>query len=124
MIKMSKTNKLTKKEVIALMLADNNIASNEIYVTYLENELAILERKSLKSTITKTQAENESIKKAIVEVLTELAKPVTITELQASDSNMATYSNQKLSALLNQLVKTKVVTKVTDKKKSYFSIEG
>ena len=121
---MSKTNKLTKKEVIALMLADNNIASNEIYVTYLENELAILERKSLKSTITKTQAENESIKKAIVEVLTELAKPVTITELQASDSNMATYSNQKLSALLNQLVKTKVVTKVTDKKKSYFSIEG
>ena len=124
MIKMSKTNKLTKKEVIALMLADNNIASNEIYVTYLENELAILERKSSKSTITKTQAENESIKKAIVEVLTELAKPVTITELQASDSNMATYSNQKLSALLNQLVKTKVVTKVTDKKKSYFSIEG
>ena len=124
MIKMSKTNKLTKKEVIALMLADNNIASNEIYVTYLENELAILERKSSKSTITKTQVENESIKKAIVEVLTELAKPVTITELQASDSNMATYSNQKLSALLNQLVKTKVVTKVTDKKKSYFSIEG
>ena len=35
---------------------------------------------------------------------------------------MANYSNQKLSALLKQLVKENRVVKTVDKKKSYFSI--
>ena len=47
---MAETKKMTKREVINLMLADSNIASNSMYVAYLENELSILERKSSKTS--------------------------------------------------------------------------
>ena len=119
---MTETKKITKREVINLMLNDSNIKANPVYVAYLENELGILDRKSSKTIVSKTQKENEGIKEKIVAVLTEIAKPVTISELQNANSDMATYSNQKLSALLNQLVKSEIVVKTTDKKKSYFSI--
>ena len=114
--------KLTKKEVFSKMLEVEAIASNELFVEFINHELELLDRKSSKSTQTKTQIENESIKNAIVESLERVAKAVTITELQELDSKMANYSNQKLSALLKQLVKEDRVVKTIDKKKSYFSI--
>ena len=114
--------KLTKKEVFSKMLEVEAIASNELFVEFINHELELLDRKSSKSTQTKTQIENESIKNAIVESLERVAKAVTITELQELDSKMANYSNQKLSALLKQLVKENRVVKTVDKKKSYFSI--
>ena len=119
---MAETKKTTKREVINLMLNDSNIKTNPIYVAYLENELGILDRKSSKTIVSKTQKENEGIKEKIVAVLTEIARPVTISELQNANSDMAAYSNQKLSALLKQLVDSQVVKKTIDKKKSYFSI--
>ena len=114
--------KLTKREVFSKKLEVEAIASNELFVEFINHELELLDRKSSKSTQTKTQIENESIKNAIVESLERVAKAVTITELQELDSEMANYSNQKLSALLKQLVKENRVVKTVDKKKSYFSI--
>jgi precorrin-3B methylase len=114
--------KLTKKEVFSKMLEVSEIASNDLFVEFINHELELLDRKSSKSTQTKTQIENESIKNAIVESLERVAKAVTITELQELDSEMANYSNQKLSALLKQLVKENRVVKTVDKKKSYFFI--
>lgn len=114
--------KLTKREVFSKMLEVEAIASNELFVEFINHELELLDRKSSKSTQTKTQIENESIKNAIVESLERVAKAVTITELQELDSKMASYSNQKLSALLKQLVAENRVIKTVDKKKSYFSI--
>lgn len=115
--------KLTKREVFSKMLEVEAIASNELFVEFINHELELLNRKSSKSTQTKTQIENEGIKNAIVESLERVAKAVTITELQELDSEMANYSNQKLSALLKQLVENdKRVIKTVDKKKSYFSI--
>lgn len=114
--------KLTKREVFSKMLEVEEIASNELFVEFINHELELLDRKSSKSTQTKTQIENESIKNAIVESLERIAKAVTITELQELDSEMENYSNQKLSALLKQLVKENRVVKTVDKKKSYFSI--
>lgn len=114
--------KLTKREVFSKMLEVEAIASNELFVEFINHELELLDRKSSKSTQTKTQVENEGIKNAIVESLERVAKAVTITELQELDSEMANYSNQKLSALLKQLVKENRVVKTVDKKKSYFSI--
>ena len=96
--------KLTKKEVFSKMLEVEAIASNELFVEFINHELELLDRKSSKSTQTKTQIENESIKNAIVESLERVAKAVTITELQELDSEMANYSNQKLSALLKEKI--------------------
>lgn len=114
--------KLTKREVFSKMLEVSEIASNDLFVEFINHELELLDRKSSKSTQTKTQIENEGIKNAIVESLERIGSPITITELQEKDSEMANYSNQKLSALLKQLVSENRVSKTVDKKKSYFSI--
>ena len=98
------------------------VANRTDLVDFIDHELELLDRKSSKSSQTKTQKENETIKEKIIVALREIARPVTVDELRASDANMGEFSNQKLSALLKQLVDTNVVVKTIDKKKSYFSI--
>ena len=113
--------KMTKKEMFEMI---KGVCANDTrIVEFCEHEIELLNRKSSKSTQTKTQIENESIKGSIVNALTEIAKPVTITEMQELNTEMANYSNQKLSALLKQLVENdKKVVKTVDKKKSYFTV--
>ena len=113
--------KMTKREMFEMI---KGVCANDTrIVEFCEHEIELLNRKSSKSTQTKTQIENESIKSAIVNALTEIAKPVTITEMQELNTEMANYSNQKLSALLKQLVENdKKVVKTVDKKKSYFTV--
>ena len=113
--------KMTKREMFEMI---KGVCANDTrIVEFCEHEIELLNRKSSKNTQTKTQIENESIKGAIVNALTEIAKPVTITEMQELNTEMANYSNQKLSALLKQLVENdKKVVKTVDKKKSYFTI--
>lgn len=100
----------------------NDITSQDV-INFVNHEIELLDRKHSKTSQTKTQKENELIKESIVKVLTEIDRPVTITELQNESAEMEVYSNQKLSALLKQLVQSGIVTKTVDKKKSYFSVE-
>ena len=100
----------------------DDITSQDV-INFVNHEIELLDRKHSKTSQTKTQKENELIKESIVKVLTEIDKPVTITELQNESAEMEVYSNQKLSALLKQLVQSGIVTKTIDKKKSYFSVE-
>ena len=112
--------KMTKREMFEMI---KGVCANDTrIVEFCEHEIELLNRKSSKNTQTKTQIENESIKVAIVNALNEIGKAVTITELQESNAEMGTYSNQKLSALLKQLVESNEVVKTTDKKKSYFTV--
>lgn len=113
--------KMTKREMFEMI---KGVCANDTrIVEFCEHEIELLNRKSSKNTQTKTQIENENIKGAIVNALTEIAKPVTITEMQELNTEMANYSNQKLSALLKQLVENdKKVVKTIDKKKSYFTV--
>ena len=113
--------KMTKREMFEMI---KGVCANDTrIVEFCEHEIELLNRKSSKSTQTKTKIENENIKVAIVNALTEIAKPVTITEMQELNTEMANYSNQKLSALLKQLVENdKKVVKTVDKKKSYFTV--
>lgn len=112
--------KMTKKEMFE-MIKGVCVDNSEI-VKFCNHELDLLNKKSSKSTLTKTQVENEKIKTEIVNILTEIARPVTITELQELNENMAKYSNQKLSALLKALVNENKVVRTEDKKKAYFSV--
>lgn len=100
----------------------NDITSQDV-INFVNHEIELLDRKHSKTSQTKTQKENELIKENIVKVLTEIDRPVTITELQNESAEMEVYSNQKLSALLKQLVQDGIVIKTIDKKKSYFSVE-
>ena len=82
----------------------------------------LLTKKANSTAKTKTQIENETIKDKIVETLSQLDRPVIISELQESNKELATYSNQKISALLTQLVSANVIVREVDKKKAYFKI--
>lgn len=112
--------KMTKKQMFEMI--KGVVSDNADMVAFIDHEIDLLNRKGSKSTPSKTQIENEGIKKVIVNVLTEIGTPVTITDLQTKSEELASYSNQKLSALLKQLVDSKVVVKSTDKKKSYFTV--
>lgn len=114
--------KITKKEMFKMVveLATKN-GRNDI-VEFANHEIELLENKANRTTLTATQKENENIKVTILKELARIATPVTITDLQAQSEVLKDFSNQKISALLKQLVDNKQVVKVTDKKKSYFSI--
>jgi hypothetical protein len=116
---MAEIKKLTKKEKYGMVL--DYIKDNEMLVEFIENEINLLTKKASSSSKSKNQLENENIKEKLVAILNELDNPITITDLQKVNSEMGVYSNQKISALLTQLVNEKRVYRIVDKKKTYFS---
>lgn len=116
--------KMTKKDYFNELLQIEAVASNKDLVDFINHEVELLEKKSSKSTLSKTQVENNSIKDIIMNVLQESAKPITITEIQSVNEDLKELSNQKISALLKQLVDTDLVERVVDKKKTYFQIKN
>ena len=114
-------NKITKREVIGMMMKEEVVKANPTYVAYLENELALLNKKAQNKKATKTQEQNVSIKATILEVLATIGRG-TVTEIQNGNAELSALSNQKVSALVRQLVEAGKVMKTVDKKKSIFSL--
>ena len=112
------TNKKTKRDLF--LEVREVVAGNEELVAFIDHELELLDKKaSTKST--KVNDEQVALMEKIVNALNEIGRSVTISELQKENAEMAEYSNQKLSAMLKKLVDNKQVTKIVDKKKSYFT---
>ena len=112
---------MTKKEMFNMIATVN--ADNQEIVDFCEKEIALLEkRKSSPKGQTKTQKENESIKAIILEALETSGDKMTVSELLKCEG--LDYSNQKISALLRQLVEVGKVEKIMEGKKAYFSIVG
>lgn len=66
---------------------------------------------------------NKMLKMQLYDALSEMSEQVTISEFQErSPYEVATLSNQKISALLSELIKEELVEKTILKKKSYFKI--
>ena len=114
-------NKITKREVIGMMMKEEVVKANPTYVAYLENELALLDKKAQNKKATKTQEQNVGIKATILEVLATIGSG-TVTDIQNGSEELSALSNQKVSALVRQLVESGEVVKTTDKKKSIFSL--
>lgn len=111
-------NKKTKRDLF--LEVREVVAGNEELVAFIDHELELLNKKaSTKST--KVNDEQVALMEKIVNALNEIGRSVTISELQKENAEMAEYSNQKLSAMLKKLVDNKQVTKIVDKKKSYFT---
>ena len=114
------TNKMTQRdfynEIIALA-KDND--RNDI-VEFAEGRIAVLDRKAENKKPTKTQEENEVLKGVILATLTN--EGVTVTDLQSKSDELSALSNQRVSALLRQMIADGKVVKTIDKKKSYFSL--
>ena len=117
-------NKITKREVINTMLADEMIKANEMYVAFLQNELKLLDNKAKKKTDSPNAKENETIKEVILETLARIGKG-TVTELQMADERIGLdkYRNQRISAVLKKMCDDdKTVIKATENRKSVFSL--
>ena len=114
-------NKITKREVIGMMMNEEVVKANPTYVAYLENELALLDKKAQNKKATKTQEQNEGIKATILKVLATIGSG-TVTDIQNGNEELSALSNQKVSALVRQLVESGEVVRTTDKKKSIFSL--
>ena len=72
--------------------------------------------------LTAEQKKNEGIKEQLIEVLARCEEPQQIKDLMRMEE-FSEYSNQKLSALLKQLVTAEKVERVEDKKVAKFKIK-
>ena len=118
--------KMTKKEMFAMVIAVVNgseVENKAEMLDFLNHEVELLAKKNSKSGQTKTQKENEVLITQVELALAEFDRPVTISEfMKESNHEVATLSNQKLSALMKKLVDCGKVNKTIEKKKSYFSL--
>lgn len=114
---------MTKKEMFVAIANVPAVAENAEMVDFLNHQIELLENRksSPRKGMTKTQKENITIKEAIMSALAETENFLTVTEL-ISLNNLNNYTNQKISALLRQLVSEGKVTKRVEGKKSYFGI--
>lgn len=120
--------RLTKKDYFEMI--KGVCADRTDIIDFCNHEIELLSRKNSKSGATKTQKENEIVANMLVEELAKVGKPITITDLMNTSDTIKNYTlengnnltNQKISAIFKQLKESNRIVKVTDKKKSYFSI--
>lgn len=112
--------KVTKVEMFTMIKEVEGVKENEAMVAFIDHELELLAKKASNKKPTKTQEENEGIKTEILNVLTN--EGATVTEIQSKSIVLGDLSNQRVSALLRQLIADGKVVKTVDKKKSYFSL--
>lgn len=125
---MEKTKKVTKREYFAQLR--EVVADNPELVAFIDHEVELLNKKNSGNSQTKTQKENAVIAEMLVEELAKAGKPITITDLMNESEVIQNYvlengnklTNQKISAIFKQLGEANRIVKVTDKKKSYFSV--
>ena len=111
--------KMTKKEMFAQI---KTRLTNAEEIAFIEHEIELLENKASGTRKpTSTQVENEKLKGAIVEHLASVNEPLTIVDIQKG-LGLEEVSNQKMSALLKQLVDNGSVVKTYEKRKAYFSV--
>lgn len=105
----------------ALEIAINSV-TDETAVEKLKTLKEQIAKRSSSKTPTKTQKANEGIMDTIYDSLEAIDKPVTVTELISEASDLANYTNQKISALLRKMVEAGRVAKTIEGKKALFSV--
>lgn len=119
-------NKMTQRdffnEAIKVFKGGEATISADEMVKFFEGRIEALDKKSANKKATKTQVENEGIKATIKTAMATLGKAATVTEIQGADASLGELSNQRVSALLRQMIATDEVVKSVEGKKSLFSL--
>lgn len=121
--------KLTNVVALEMVLVMEEVQANQELVAKLELMKAQFEKKNKSGVradgtkiLTAEQKKNEIIKEQLIEVLARCEEPQQIKDLMRMEE-FSEYSNQKLSALLKQLVTAEKVERVEDKKVAKFKIK-
>ena len=114
------TKKITKRDRFNALLNMAEVKANPDMVAFIEHVLELLAKKnSADKKPTAQQVANEGIKQAILDGM-EDNRLYTITELQKSIPACADLSNQRVSAIVRQMVGVSI-NRTEDKRKAYFS---
>ena len=117
------TKKMTKRDYYNALLNIAEVKANGEMVKFIEHELELLAKKnSSEKKPTAVQIANEGIKSVILETLAENGKMMTISEMQKASAELGELSNQRISALVRQLMNDEKVVRVEEKRKAYFKI--
>ena len=116
------STKLTKAQKFAMLRAIPAVAENAMLVEFIDHEVELLTKKnSAEKKPTAQQVANAGITTAIIEGM-EPNRLYTVTEVIKSIPQCADLTNQRVSALLRQLVEAGKVKRTEDKRKAYFSL--
>ena len=121
--------KLTNVLALEMVLGMKEVQANVELVEKLTKMKEQFEKKNKssvgadgKKVLTAEQKKNEGLKETILEVLTRYEEPKQIKELIAENEELASYTGQKISALITQLLKAEKVVKIVDKNVSKFQL--
>ena len=117
---MEKTKKMTKRDYFTAIL--NTYPLTDAEKAFVEHEIELLEKKnSSEKKPTAQQVANNGIKTAIAEGMSP-NRLYTVTEIQKEIPECAELSNQRVSALLRQMIADGTIVRTEDKRKAYFSL--
>ena len=120
----STVKKLTKRDRFEALLKMSEVQANPDMVTFIEHEIELLARKNAgdkKPTV--NQIANDGYKDIIfAELSANPDKLYTVTELIKNVDGLGDLTNQRVSALLRQMIEANGVEKIADKRKSYFRL--
>lgn len=117
---MANSVKKTQKEMFNEIL--NGYGLSAEHKAFLEGRIAQLDKKSASKSDkpTATQKANAELKDKILAEMEE-GKAYTISEMLKVLPSCADLSNQKVSAVMKQMVEANLVVRTEDKRKAYFS---
>ena len=115
--------KITKREKFEMLKNIAEVQANPVLSEFIEREIELLAKKnSAEKKPTEKQTENAGIKEVIIETLTDEEKGMTISAMQKKCAELGEYSNQKISALVRQMILDGIVEKTEEKGKAYFRL--
>ena len=120
----STVKKLTKRDRFEALLKLSEVQANPDMVAFINHEIDLLVRKNAgDKKPTANQIANDSYKDIIfAELSANPDKLYTVTELIKNVDGLGDLSNQRVSALLRQMIEVNGVEKIVDKRKSYFRL--
>lgn len=115
--------KITKRESFTEIKGILEELGKERLVKVMEHELELLAKKnSAEKKPTAVQIANEGVKSVILATLEKNGKMMTISEMQKANEELGELSNQRVSALIRQLIADGKVERIEEKRKAYFKL--
>ena len=121
---MTNTNKIvkvTKKDRFNQLLAIEEVKGNQDLVDFINHEIELLTRKnSSEKKPTAAQLENEKTAEVVLATLVENGNGMTVTEIIKANNDLSEFTNQKITAILRNLISADKVERIEDKRKTLF----
>jgi hypothetical protein len=120
---MSNTKKITKRDNYNALLAIEEVKNNPVLEKFIKHEIELLDKKnsSRSGKPTAQQKVNNAVKESILDEM-ENGVEYTITDMIKQLPSCMTLTNQKVSALVRQMVKEDLIIRTEKKGRAYFSL--